>query len=79
MPAWESVWISDIKPELGFFAVTGTEKNKYKKYKKTDRLKMEFFSGRFVKRYEKNQEKSKEVKPQAELNLPEKPSGVNRL
>lgn len=40
---------------------------------------MEIFFERFVKRYEKTQEKSKEVKPQAELNLSEKPSGVNRF
>lgn len=78
MPGWESVWISDIKPELGFSWVTETEKTSTK-YKKTDQLEMEIFFERFVKRYEKNQEKSKEVKPQAELNLPEKPSGVNRF
>jgi len=40
---------------------------------------LNFFFERIVKKLGKNQEKLKEVKPQAEMNLAKKPSGVNRF
>lgn len=40
MAGWESVRISDITPELGFFLVTEMEKSKYRKYNKWFFLKL---------------------------------------